>query len=212
MDDSSPPRSLSGYLDEVASASPAPGGGSVAAIVGALAAALGEMVVNLTPQSPAADNHEAATPLAAALATLTALRQRLTAAAAADERAYAAYRAASSLPRSDADAKRARTQAMQAALVLATDVPLDVAEAATATAEVLVTIAEHGNPHLRSDAALGALLAEAALRGALLNVRGNAGMLRDAERSAHYLAAAERLETTGREAASHAYTLATDRT
>jgi glutamate formiminotransferase/formiminotetrahydrofolate cyclodeaminase len=182
----------------------------VAAIVGALAAALGEMVVSLTPSSQT--GAEAEKTLATALATLRVQRQRLTAAAEADERAYAAYRAAASLPRGDADAKRTRTQAMQAALVLATDVPLDVAEAAAATAETLITVAQQGNPHLRSDAALGALLAEAALRGALLNVRGNAGMLRDPERAAHYLAAAERLETTGRNAAERAFMLATERT
>lgn len=212
MDGSPRSRTLDGYLYAVASAAPAPGGGSVAAIVGALGAALGEMVVNLTPYSPAADNHGAESTLTDALATLTALRQRLTAAAETDERAYTAYRAAAAMPRGDTDAKRARTQAMQAAIVLATDVPLDVAEAAATTAETLVTVAEHGNPHLRSDAALGALLAEAALRGALLNVRGNAGLLCDAERAAHYRTAADRLETIGREAASRAYTLATERT
>ncbi len=204
------PRTLDGYLDEVASAAPAPGGGSVAAIVGALAAALGEMVVNLTPSSQT--GAEAEKPLATALATLRVQRQRLTAASEADERAYAAYRAAASLPRGDADAKRARTQAMQAALVQATDVPLNVAEAAAATAETLITVAQQGNLHLRSDAALGALLAEAALRGALLNVRGNARMLRDPEQAAHYLTAGDRLETSGRAAAERAYTLATERT
>jgi formiminotetrahydrofolate cyclodeaminase len=183
----------------------------VAAIVGALAAALGEMVVNLTPK-PLLEADEAQESFAAALATLEQLRQRLTTTAEADERAYAAYRAAAALPREDRDEKRLRTEAMQAALVVATDVPLDVAEAATATAQTLVIVAEQGNPHLRSDAALGALLAEASLRGALLNVRGNAGMLRDTEKSAHYLATADRLELAGREAAARAYSLATDRT
>ena len=203
-------RTLHAYLDEVASGTPAPGGGSVAAIVGALAAALGEMVVNLTPRSP--DRDEGTAALAPALATLGQLRQRLTAAATADEHAYAAYRTAAALPRGDRDEKRVRTEAMQAALVQATDVPLDVAEAASNVSATLVTVAQHGNPHLRSDAALGALLAEAALRGALLNVRGNAGMLRNAEKSAHYMATADRLETTGREAAARAYSLAADRT
>lgn len=213
MADSPPLLTLTGYLDEVASAAPAPGGGSVAAIVGALAAALGEMVVNLTSRSsPADEAEETATPLATAMVTLRQLRQRLTAAAAADERAYAAYRLAAALPRGNGDEKRLRTEAMQAALILATDVPLDAAEAAAAVAETLVIVAEQGNPHLRSDAALGVLLAEAALRGALLNVRGNARMLRDRERAVHYLATADRLETAGRDAATRAYALAVNQT
>lgn len=212
----SPPRTLGTYLDEVASAAPAPGGGSVTAIVGSLAAALGEMVVNLTPrardadQSPSSD--EAARSLVAARATLSHLRQCLTTAADSDERAYAAYRAAAALPRGNREEKQARTRAMQAALILATDVPLEAAEAAAATAEALVTVAESGNPHLRSDTALGALLAEAALRGALLNVRGNAGLLHDTERAARYLAAADRLEEAGRDAAVRAYTRAIKKT
>ena len=70
---------------------------------------------------------------------------------------------------------------MQRALIAATDVPLAVARSAYEVAEILQSVARDGNPHVRSDAALGALLAEAALRGALLNVRGNAAMLEDRE-------------------------------
>ena len=67
---------------------------------------------------------------------------------------------------------------MQRALIAATDVPLGVARSAREVAEILQSVAREGNPHVRSDAALGALLAEAALRGALLNVRGNAACSR----------------------------------
>ena len=66
-------------------------------------------------------------------------------------------------------------------------------------------MARDGNPHVRSDAALGALLAEAALRGALLNVRGNAAMLKDRELAETYVTEADRLEEAGREAAQRAY-------
>jgi formiminotetrahydrofolate cyclodeaminase len=200
-------RDLSGYIDEVASGSPTPGGGSVAAIVGALAAALGEMVVNLSLGRDADPNAEQT--LQTAGARLPELRAALTAAADADERAYASYRAAASLPRGCAPEKMARVAAMQAALKEATEAPLAVARAATETAEILEEVARLGNPHLRSDAALGALLAETALRGALLNVRGNAGLMKDKALAAAYLSDAELFEERGRNAAGRAYRLAT---
>ncbi len=94
---------------------------------------------------------------------------------------------------------------MQRALITATDVPLDVARSVYEVAEILQSMARDGNPHVRSDAALGALLAEAALRGALLNVRGNAGMIKDRELAQTYMTEADRLEEAGREAAQRAY-------
>lgn len=200
-------RTLSGYIDEVASGKPTPGGGSVAAIVGALAAALGEMVINLSlGRDPHADVDKKLETTGRRLATL---RDVLYASAATDELAYARYRAASSLPRGSVDEKATRLAAMQAALIEATDAPLAVARAATGTAEVLESVANLGNPHLRPDAALGALLAEAALRGALLNVRGNAAMLRDKAQATGILAEAERLEQCGRAAAERAFRVAT---
>lgn len=201
------PRTLAGYLDEVASGAPTPGGGSVAGIVGALAAALGEMVVHLSEGRGA--DPEAEQALQTAGRNLSDLRAALAAAAEADERAYAGYRAAASLPRSCAPEKLARKAAMQAALTDATEVPLAIARAAAETAEILEEVARLGNPHLRSDAALGALLAEAALRGALLNIRGNAALLRDDARAAAYLEDADRLEAVGRAAAQRAYERAT---
>src|SRR3954454_18681065 len=99
-------RTLHAYVEEVASGNPTPGGGSVAADVGALAAALGEMVANLTSGEE----------LASARAQLTHLRTLLLRAAAADEAAYATYRSAASLPRDSKDAKTARAAAMQEAL------------------------------------------------------------------------------------------------
>lgn len=196
-------RGLSAYLDEVAGGTPAPGGGSVAAMVGALAAALGEMVANLTLGRETYANAEDT--LRPARDRLTRLRASLLDAAAADEAAYQSYRNASSLPRGSGDEKSSRADAMQRALIVATDVPLAVARAAREVAEILETVAREGNPHVRSDAALGALLAEAALRGALLNVRGNAALLRDQERAAAYLTDAELLEAGGRAAAERAY-------
>jgi formiminotetrahydrofolate cyclodeaminase len=196
-------RGLSGYLDEVAAGTPAPGGGSVTAVVGALAAALGEMVINLTIGREKYADAEAS--LRPARDRLTALRSSLLDAAAADEAAYQSYRDAASLPRTSDGEKTARKDAMQRALIAATDVPLAAARSAREVAEILQSVAREGNPHVRSDAALGALLAETALRGALLNVRGNAAMLEDRELAATYLTDADLLEKAGREAAQRAY-------
>jgi formiminotetrahydrofolate cyclodeaminase len=193
-------RTLHAYLDEVASGSPTPGGGSVAAVVGALAAALGEMVANLTSGEE----------LAPARDQLTHLRTQLLRASASDEAAYATYRSAASLPHDTNDAKAVRAEAMQDALIVATDVPLQVARAATSVAQMLGSVASSGNPHLRSDAALAALLSEVALRGALLNVRGNAALLRDKTRAETYLNEAAQLEETGRKAATAAFQIAAD--
>jgi formiminotetrahydrofolate cyclodeaminase len=196
-------RGLRAYLDEVAAGIPAPGGGSVAAVVGALAAALGEMVANLTlGREKYASAEEMLRPAAI---QLSALRAALLEAAAADEAAYQAYRDASILPRGSDAEKIARAKAMQSTLVEAANVPLAVARAAHEVAGILDIVAREGNPHVRSDAALGAVLAEAALRGALLNVRGNAALLEDRERAMAYLADADLLEVNGREAADRAY-------
>jgi glutamate formiminotransferase/formiminotetrahydrofolate cyclodeaminase len=143
--------------------------------------------------------------LAPAKDHLTHLRTQLFRAALADEAAYATYRSAASLPRDTRDEKTARAAAMQEALIVATEVPLQVARAAAEAAQILEAVARNGNPHLRTDAALGALLAEVALRGALLNVKGNAALLRDSARADAYLAEADRLEVAGRKAASAAF-------
>src|SRR4029453_2512493 len=91
------PRTLQGYLDDVASANPTPGGGSVAAVVGALAAALGEMVANLTFDAERFAGARAE--LAPARDQLMRLREGLLELSAADEAAYGSYRRAASLQR-----------------------------------------------------------------------------------------------------------------
>jgi len=161
------------------------------------------MVANLTLGREKYANAEAS--LRPARDQLTAFRSSLLDAAAADEAAYQSYRDAASLPRTSDGEKTARTDAMQRALIAATDVPLAAARSAYGVAEILQSVARDGNPHVRSDAALGALLAGTAVRGALLNVRGNAAMLADRELAATYLTDAERLEKAGREAAERAY-------
>lgn len=197
-------RTLCGYIDAVASGAPTPGGGSVVGVVGALSAALGQMVLNFTD----APDDERAAQRDGLLRALQHCQSRLLQGADEDEAAYQRFRDASAMPRESAEEKAARKAAMQAALITATDVPLAIAEQAARLTALLIEAAQVGNRHLASDAALGALLAETTLRGALLNVRGNAALLKDAELAQHYRAAADRLETEGRRAAATALEIA----
>jgi formiminotetrahydrofolate cyclodeaminase len=205
--DADPGQTLPAYIAAVAARTPTPGGGSVAAVAGALAAALGEMVANFTirPDEPA----DTDTALSAPRDRLTALRGVFLEAAAADEQAYAAYRAAVAMPRGSETEKAARATARERALIAATEIPLSVARAAAEVARIMEQVASAGNRHLLSDAALAALLAEVALRGALLNVRGNAPMLQDQTRAKTYLRQSDLVAEAGRAAAHRAYHLAT---
>ena len=182
---------LADYLDDVASSSPTPGGGSVGGVAAALAAGLGEMVGNLT--KPGADGMRPDV-FESALARLGALRADALALAEADEAAYAGYRAASSMPKATDEEKSRRSAALQDALHIATEVPLALAACSVDILQALEPITRHDNPHALSDALLGSLLAKAAGEGALLNVRGNAGMIKDSAFAGRALAAADRLE------------------
>ena len=188
-------QSVRGYLDLVASDAPAPGGGSVAGVVAALAAALGEMVCRLSGEPDRATGaRHLPDALREPLARLGAAREGALGLAAADEAAYAAYRRAAALPRASDEERRARTAAVQAALRTATEVPLALAGTCLAIVRDLQPVAEHGTRHAQSDTLAGAMLAEAAARAALLNVRGNAAMLRDGDEADRCLARADALE------------------
>ena len=184
------------YVEAVASAAPTPGGGSVAAVVGALAAALGEMVVNLTVGRPAAAAVEA--DLRRALTALGETRRTLLALAVADEEAYGGYLTATGLPKGSAEEKAARTAAMQAALLRSADVPRRVADACLALFPILEGIARTGNKHVLSDAAIAGILAEAAVRASAVNVRVNARSLHDAVLAGDLLRLAAAAEETAR--------------
>jgi formiminotetrahydrofolate cyclodeaminase len=189
-------RSLTDYLAAVASAEPTPGGGSVVAVVAALAAALGEMVCRLTIGRPAYAAAEFQ--LHAALIDLAAARERLVALAIADETAYRHYLTAVALPKESDAARAERRTAMQAALVDAIAVPLAVASACRLIGEQLVPVARRGNRHALSDAVAAAFLVDAARRGALLNVTANAALLDNRTIAEDYLAQADAIDAAGR--------------
>lgn len=202
-------RSLTDYIDSVASDAPAPGGGSVVAIVAALGAALGEMVISLTRTGGETPEDERA--LRTARERLTDLRGRLLAAAPADEAAYRAYLAAVALPKATDDERATRRATIQHALAAAADVPLDVASACVDLTDTLLAVASLGNKHALADVEISALLAETALRGSLINVRGNAALLHDPTVTDDYRHRADALETAGRAAAARVLTAVANR-
>ncbi|MGQ9458558.1 MAG: methenyltetrahydrofolate cyclohydrolase [Anaerolineae bacterium] len=170
-------KTLRSFLDELASSAPAPGGGSVAALSGALGAALVSMVCNLTVGKK---KYEAVQEeVAALLERSEALRHRLTALLDEDVRAYTAVSQAYKMPRETEDQKQAREQAIQKALQEATLVPMQVAEACVEVLDLCLPTAEKGNVNAVSDAGVAALAAAPGLRSAALNVRIHVTLIQD---------------------------------
>lgn len=180
------------FLAALQSPEPTPGGGSAAALAGAMGASLLAMVAGL-PKSRAATAEDAAR-LAAAGQRSTALAAELTALVDRDSDAYRQVMAAYRLPKSTDEEKSARTQAIQLAMRAATAAPLDVMRACAAAAEQGVVVSAMGNPSASSDAAVGFELLAAGLRGAKLNVEINLGSIKDAEYTKKVQAEIEELE------------------
>ncbi len=185
-------RSLAAFVHETASESPAPGGGSASAAVGALGAALGTMVANLSAHKRGWDDR---------WEEFTGWAERgkrchdeLLALVDEDTRAFNQVLAAFGLPKEAEEERVARTQAIQDATRGAIEVPLRVMEVSVAAMEVIAKMAEIGNPNSVSDAGVGALCACAAVRGAGLNVRINAPGLKDRGYVVDAIARAEALE------------------
>lgn len=172
---------LKGFADETASESPAPGGGSIAAYMGSLAAALGTMVANLSAHKAGWDDRwEEFSNFADGGRILV---DRLVALVDEDTQAFNRIMAAFGMPKSSPEEKQARDNAIQAATLYATEVPLRTMKTAFETFELLEHMARQGNPASVSDAGVGALAARAAVLGAQLNVKINAAGLADKTRA-----------------------------
>jgi glutamate formiminotransferase/formiminotetrahydrofolate cyclodeaminase len=165
------------FVAETASESPAPGGGSVAACLGALGAALATMVANLSAHKRGWDARwkefsDVAEQGQALIAELTALVDE-------DTAAFNRIMDALSMPKGSEEEKAARAAALEAATLYAASVPLRTMEASLKTLPLALEMARKGNPASASDAGVAALAAFAAVRGAHLNVRINAAGLAD---------------------------------
>src|SRR4051794_18624702 len=165
--------SIADFLAASAARQPAPGGGSVTALVGALAAALGEMVLNYRVGKKGLEAHQA--DLKSALGELTRARQMLLGFVVEDQAAYETLTALRKLP---ADSPE-RASKMPAALLACIRVPEAVAATGVAILQRCDTLVDHVNPHLLSDLAVCADLAMAAIRCAIYNVRVNTTSLDD---------------------------------
>lgn len=165
------------FAEETASESPAPGGGSISAYMGALAAALGTMVANLSAHKAGWDDrwkefsdqadrgHE--------------ILQQLLHLVDEDTEAFNRIMDAFKMPKSSEEEKAARAAAIEDATLYATRIPLSTMETACAVFPLLESMARTGNPASVSDAGVGALAARSAVLGAQLNVRINAASLKN---------------------------------
>jgi formiminotetrahydrofolate cyclodeaminase len=170
-------QSLQQFLDELASKSATPGGGSAAAIMGAMGAALVSMVGNLTVGKKGYEMVESE--MRAAITRAEELRAKATDLIRADIEAFDRVMAAYALPRHAEEQKAARGVAIQEALKAATEVPLSCAALCTEIIALSQVVAEKGNRNVVSDAGVAVAAAYAALKSAALNVYVNAKSLKD---------------------------------
>jgi len=168
---------LQGFVEETASETPAPGGGSVAAALGALGAALGTMVANLSSHKRGWDDRWEE--FSAWAEKGKACQDELVRLVDDDTAAFNAIMDAFRLPKGTGDEKRVRDEAVQAATRHAIEVPFRIMEVALASMEVARSMVEIGMPSSISDAGVGALCARSAVMGAYLNVKINVKDLTD---------------------------------
>ena len=165
------------FCNETLSDSPAPGGGSVAALMGALCASLGGMVANLSAGKRGWDDKVSYFSDWAVKAQQ--LKDELLALVDEDTAAFNKVMDAFALPKDSADEKKARSAAIEQATKYAAEIPLKVMEAASKSYEILSEMAEKGNPASISDVGVGILAVHACIGGAVMNVRINLGQLKD---------------------------------
>jgi formiminotetrahydrofolate cyclodeaminase len=171
--------SVETFLEELASGKPTPGGGSAAAISGAMGAALVSMVCNVTLGKKGYEGVEAE--MRAVLAESERVRRRLTAMVAEDIAAFDSIMAAYKLPKATDEEKARRAAAIQAGLRRATETPLDCARACAEVIALARRASEQGYLNVISDGGVGVLAGFTGLRSAALNVYINTPALKDRE-------------------------------
>lgn len=181
-----------GLAEETARESPAPGGGSISAYMGALAAALGTMVANLTGHKAAYDDEWEKYSEYAERGQK--LMERLLNLVDEDTQAFNRIMDVFAMPKKTESDKAARKAAMESATLYATQVPLRTMEASFECFALLRAMVEEGNPSSVTDAGVGTLAARAAVRGAFLNVRINAAGLADREKAEALIARGGEIE------------------
>ena len=183
--------SVKGFADETARESPAPGGGSVSAYMGAMGAALGTMVANLSSHKAGWDKRWEE--FSAWAEEGMALEQELLALVDEDTEAFNMIMNAFGLPNASEEDKKLRSRAIQEATLFAARVPLRTMKTAEKVFPLCRAMVEKGNPNSVSDAGVGALAARSAILGAGLNVKINASSLKDREQAESLIAEAEEI-------------------
>ena len=180
---------LRAFANETAKDSPAPGGGSISAYVGALGAALGTMVANLSAGKRGWDDR--LEEFSAWAEKGQQLKDTLLRLVDEDTEAFNRIMAAFRLPKDSPEEKAARKKAVQDATRYAIETPLRTMEAAFEIFELAEAMVKEGNPNSITDAGVGALCARAAVHGAWMNVKINTGSLADKELATEFLKKAE---------------------
>lgn len=168
---------LNEFLEELGSNSPAPGGGSISALAGALGGALSAMVCRLTVDN--SKYAEVQSEIAAILVQADACTDKLAGWIDADTEAFNQVMAAYKLPKETDEQKAARTAAIQKAMLFATELPLGVAASCLKVLGMAEQVLTIGNSNAASDAAVAGLMAHAGLHGALYNVKINLSSIKD---------------------------------
>lgn len=168
---------LKDFIDELSSDSPAPGGGSVAALAGALSSALSSMVCNLTIGKEKYKDVEY--DMEKILERLQEIKKRLLDLIDEDTRAFNRVMEAFKLPKNTEEEKRIRKEKIQEALKKAALVPLETARLCAEIIEISKEVAEKGNKNSITDAGVSMIMADAGLKSAILNVKINLKSIED---------------------------------
>lgn len=182
---------VKGFADETARESPAPGGGSVSAYMGALGASLGTMVANLSSHKPGWDDRW--DEFAEWAERGMELQEELLRLVDEDTEAFNRIMAAFGMPKNTEEEKALRSEAIQQATLFATEVPLETMKTSYKVFALCRQMVEEGNPNSVSDAGVGALAARAAVLGAGMNVKINAASLKDKTKAETLIAEADAL-------------------
>jgi len=183
---------LEKFIDETASKAAVPGGGSVAALTGALAAALSAMVGNLTVGKDKYTAVEA--DMQAIISRMSKEKDLFLALIDEDSEAFNLVMQAMKLPKSTDEEKLERTKTLQASLIKAADAPYKIAEAASLLFDDIEVLVKHGNAHAQTDALVAAMLARTAILAALYNVKINLLSIKDSTYSDAMQLKVQRLE------------------
>jgi methenyltetrahydrofolate cyclohydrolase len=171
--------SVTDFLDEIASNSPAPGGGSVSALAASLGAALSSMVCRLTIGKK--NYSDVQQELDQVLKQTEMMRTQFLAMIEEDTEAFNQVIAAYGLPKGTEEQKTRRSEAIQQAMKTATLIPLKLMERCTKALELVQRVVEKGNKNSLSDTCVAALMLQAGCEGAAMNVKINLGSIHDAE-------------------------------